>query len=164
MVSDQTRNTIWQGLLDMARLVRYYESLADRHRRKHFWIRVVLLAAAASGIAALLDLFPEVVQIVAGGLVALCVVWDFVSDYAKKAAILHAISIECSALEVEWQDLWGDLENIDDTEARQRNTRLSRRLNEVTGWAGHTDIQEDPKLNEKCEAAAYRVMQDQYGV
>ena len=29
---------------------------------------------------------------------------------------------------------------------------------------GHTDIQEDPKLNEKCEAAAYRVMQDQYGV
>ena len=112
----------------MARLVRYYESLADRHRRKHFWIRLVLLAAAASGIAALLDLFPEVVQIVAGGLVALCVVWDFVSDYAKKAAILHAISIECSALEVEWQDLWGDLENIDDTEARQRNTRLSRRL------------------------------------
>ena len=72
----------------MARLVRYYESLADRHRRKHFWIRLVLLAAAASGIAALLDLFPEVVQIVAGGLVALCVVWDFVSDYAKKSGHL----------------------------------------------------------------------------
>ena len=83
---------------------------------------------------------------------------------SKKAAILHAISIECSALEVEWQDLWGDLDDIDDTEARQRNTRLSRRLTEVTGWAGHTDIQEDPKLNEKCEAAAYRVIQDQYGV
>ena len=59
---------------------------------------------------------------------------------------------------------WGDLDDIDDTEARQRNTRLSRRLTEVTGWAGHTDIREDPKLNEKCEAAAYRVIQDQYGV
>ena len=72
----------------MARLVRYYESLADRHRRKHFWIRLVLLAAAASGIAALLDLFSRGRQIIAGGLVALCVVWDFVSDYAKKSGHL----------------------------------------------------------------------------
>lgn len=148
----------------MARLVRYYEALSDKYRRKHFRIRLVLLAAAASGIAALLDLFPEVVQIVAGGLVALCVAWDFASDYAKKAAILHAISIECSALEVEWQALWDELDDLDDAEARQYNTRLSRRLTEVTGWAGHTAIQEDPKLNEKCEAAAYRVVQDQYGV
>ena len=163
-ITDQTRNLIWQCFLDTARLVRYYEALSDQYRRKHFWIRVVLLAVATSGVVALFDLFPKIVQIVAGGLVALCVVWDFASDYAKKAATLHSISIECSALEVEWQDLWGDLGRIDDAEARQRNTRLSRRLTEVTGWAGHTNIQEDRKLNERCEAAAYRVMEDQYGV
>ena len=164
MVTDQTRNTIWQGLSDMARLARYYETLADRHRRKHFWIRVVLFAAAASGIAALLDLFPEVVQIVAGGLVALCVAWDFASDYAKKPQSCTQSALNAAPLRSNGKTLWGDLDDIDDTEARQRNTRLSRRLIEVTRWAGHTDIQEDPKLNEKCEVAAYRGIQDQYGV
>ncbi len=33
MVAEQTRNAIWQELLDVARLVRYYEALSDQHRR-----------------------------------------------------------------------------------------------------------------------------------
>lgn len=162
MVAEQTRNAIWQELLDVARLVRYYEALSDQHRRNHLIVRFLLLAAAAGGIAALLDLLPAMAQLVAGGLVALLVAWDFVSDYAKKAAILHAISIECSAMEIEWQNLWLELENISDAEARRENTRLSRRIADVTGWAGQADIRENRKLNEECEKAAYRVMAERY--
>ena len=164
MTTDQTRNAIWQGLLDIARLVRYYEALSDRYRRNHFTIRLLLLIAATGGVAALLELLPEGVQLLAGALVAVLVALDFVTDYAKKAAILHAISIECSALEIEWQGLWGDLDNLGDTEAREHHARLSRRLANITGAAGHADIREDQKLNEQCEAAAYRVIQDQYGI
>lgn len=162
MVAEQTRNAIWQELLDVARLVRYYEALSDQHRRNHLIVRFLLLAAAAGGIAALLDLLPAMAQLVAGGVIALLVAWDFVSDYAKKAAILHAISIECSAMEIEWQALWLELENISDADARLENTRLSRRIADVTGWAGQADIREDRKLNEECEKAAYRVMTDRY--
>ena len=97
MGSDQTRNTVWQNILDVARLVRYYETLADRHRFRHWMIRFLMLAAAAGGVAALLELLPSIAQLVAGGLIALLVVWDSISDYAKKAAVLHAISLECSA-------------------------------------------------------------------
>ena len=162
MVTQQTRNAIWQELLDVARLVRYYEALSDQHRRNHLIVRFLLLAAAAGGIAALLDLLPAMAQLVAGGVIALLVAWDFVSDYAKKAAILHAISIECSAMEIEWQALWLELENISDAEARRENTRLSRRIADVTGWAGQADIREDRRLNEECEKAACRVMTDRY--
>ena len=162
MVAERTRNAIWQELLDVARLVRYYEALSDQHRRNHLIVRFLLLAAAAGGIAALLDLLPAMAQLVSGGLVALLVAWDFVSDYAKKAAILHAISIECSVLEIEWQDLWLELETISDPEARRENTRLLRRIADVTGWAGHADIRENRKLNEECEKAACRVMTDRY--
>lgn len=164
MVTDPTRNDVWQGLLDIARLVRYYEALSDRHRRNYFTIRLLLLIAATGGVAALLELLPDGIQILAGALVAVLVALDFVTDYAKKAAVLHAISIECSALEIEWEDLWGNLENLGDTEARQNHAGLSRRLANITGAAGHADIREDRKLNEQCEAAAYRVIQNQYGV
>ena len=162
MVTEQTRNAVWQELLDVARLVRYYEALSDQHRRNHLIVRFLLLAAVAGGIAALLDLLPAMAQLVAGGLIALLVAWDFVSDYAKKAAILHAISIECSAMEIEWQALWLELETISDAEARRENTRLSRRIVDVTGWAGQADIREDRKLNEECEKTAYRVVTDRY--
>lgn len=164
MVTEQTRNAIWQELLDVARLVRYYEALSDQHRRNHLIIRFLLLAAAAGGIAALLDLLPAMAQLVAGGVIALLVAWDFVSDYAKKAAILHAISTECSAMEIEWQALWLELENISDADARRENTRLSRRIADVTGWAGQADIREDRKLNEECEKAAYLVVTDRYAI
>ena len=164
MMTERTRNAVWQELLDVARLVRYYETLSDRHRRNHLIVRFLLLAAAAGGIAALLDVLPAIAQLVAGGLVALLVAWDFVSDYAKKAAVLHAISLECSALEIEWGELWAyvDDNNASDAEVRRENRRLARRLSEVTGWAGHADIREDQKLNAECAEAAYRVMVDRY--
>ncbi len=148
----------------MARLVRYYESLSDRYRRNHSIVRFLLLAAAAGGIAALLDVLPGIAQLVAGGLVALLVVWDFVADYARKAAVLHAVSLECSALEIEWRELWAavDERDLDDAEARRKNQRLARRALEATGRAGHANIREDRKLNEKCEKIAYRIMADRY--
>ena len=148
----------------MARLVRYYELLSDRYRRNHSIVRFLLLAAAAGGIAALLDVLPAIAQLVAGGLVALLVVWDFVADYARKAAVLHAVSLECSALEIEWRELWAAVNerDLDDAEARRKNQRLARRALEATGRVGHANIREDRKLNEKCEKIAYRVMADRY--
>ena len=148
----------------MARLVRYYESLSDRYRRSHSIVRFLLLAAAAGGIAALLDVLPAIAQLVAGALVALLVVWDFVADYARKAAVLHAVSLECSALEIEWRELWAAVNecDLDDAEARREKQRLERRELEATGRAGHANIREDQELNEKCEKIAYRVMEDRY--
>ena len=123
MVSDQTRNEVWQNLLDVSRLVRYYDALSAVHRRNHAIIRFVLLAAAAGGIASLLDLLPPIAQLAASGFIALVVAWDFASDYARKAAVLHTISLECGLLEIEWRDLWNDANNPDasDDEVRERN-------------------------------------------
>ena len=166
MATNQTRNAVWQELLDAARLVRYYEALSDRYRRNHWAVRLVLLLAASSEIVALLALLPEnmrqSVQLVAGGFIALTVIWDFVSDYARKAAVLHAIGMECSAVEIELKSLWSEIGSISDNEAQRRNTQLMRRISDATGWAGQADIREDSKLNRKCATAAYKIMEDQY--
>lgn len=162
MVSEQIRNEIWQERLDVERLVRYYEVLAERHRIRHLGIRTILLLAATSGVASLLEVLPQVFQLIAGLSVTVLVVMDFALNEARKSAILNLIKIECRALGNEWESLWANLERITDDDARRENERLVRRLSEVTGWAGHTEVGEDNKLNVKCEEIAYKVMSERY--
>ena len=45
MATDQTREAIWQELLDSARLVRYYEALANRYRTRHQLTLFLLVGA-----------------------------------------------------------------------------------------------------------------------
>ena len=96
----------------------------------------------------------------AGGLVAILVAWDFVADYAKKAAIVHTISLECSALESDWRELWHEVNDweADDAQVRDKMRALNRKVLEVTGRAGTADIREDERLNEKCAESAYKVV------
>ena len=163
MVTDQTRHTVWISLFHLERLVRYYETLADRHSRRQAGLRFVFLLAALSGIVAFFDLLPPMLQLVMSAVLALCVAVDYVSRYAEKAATLHAISRECSRLVTDGRALWGDIESITDEECRQRNTRLSQVLDEVTAWAGLVEVQEDVKLNTQCEATASQILEHEYG-
>lgn len=75
--------------------------------------------------------------------------------------MLHALSLECSALEIEWRELWAAINDADagEREARRRNQRLARRTAAATGWA---DVPEDRKLNEECAQAAHEYLADRY--
>ena len=164
MVSETTRNEIWQQFLDVARLLRYYTRLSNRHRRKQQLIRILLLAAATSGIVALLDLLPAFMQELAAAAVAILVVWDSLGDYARKAAVLHAICIECNRIESQWQKLWLQIDrpDLDDEDALHQSDMLGERLNDITGRAGLVGVEFDTKLNRTCAEDAYKVMQERY--
>ena len=167
-MTEQTRIDIWNEMLDVVRLVRYYEALSDKQRLYYFVIRGILVVSALSGAAALLKFFPEDIQeeiaIVAGFVIALVTAWDILANYARKAAVLHAISKECSLLEIEWKDLWADANNhlLEDSVVRKKNRRLAKKITKVTAWAGDADIREDRILNEKCESVAYKIMRETY--
>lgn len=164
MVTDATRNAVWQELLDVARLVRYYAAMADRHRRNHLVVRFVLVATAMGGVVAFFDVLPVSVRLLLGAGIAGVVAWDLLSSYGSKAAVLQAVSMECSLLESELRNVWLRLETMPDEEARREWSRVSRRLAEVTGWAGQADVSEDGKLNVQCAEAAYATMREQYAV
>lgn len=162
MASEQIRNEIRQERLDVERLVRYCEVLAERHRLRHLWIRIILLLAAIGGAVSLLKVIPQIFQLIAGLSVIALVAVDFAFNGARKSAVLNLIQIECRALGNEWESLWIGLEQISDDDARRENERLARRLSEVTGWAGHAEVGEDQKPNAKCEGLAYNVMRERY--
>lgn len=162
MVSDQTRNDIWQELLDSDRLVRYYEALANHYQRKHSLTLLLLGMGAASSFAAILDLFPDVVQLIASALVGIVAVWMFIADYAKKAAVAHDIGFQCRRLDVGWKELWAAVERIDEAEARRRLGDLSNQMNIATRRSSDAGIVDNRRLNKKSKALAFKTVQQRY--
>ena len=163
-VTDATRNAVWQEMLDTARLVRYYERMASRQHRQHLGVRLVLLASATAGVAAATNALPEAVQVASGAVVAILVAWDFLADYANKAAVLGSIRRECGEVEVELAALWGEIQadSIDDDDARRTLAELARRVTRATDCAGSAHVPTDEQLNVRCEEAAYKAMAGRY--
>ena len=162
--TDATRNAVWQEMLDTARLVRYYERMASRQYRQHLAVRLVLLASATAGVAAATNALPKIIQVGSAAVVAILVAWDFLADYANKAAVLGSIRRECSEMEVELAALWGEIQadSIDDDDARRTLAELARRVTRATDCAGSAHVPTDEQLNVRCEEAAYKAMAGRY--
>ena len=169
MISPTARNELWQNLLDINRMCRYYESLHSINTRKHFVVRVATLVLITGGITAVLDVIPNVDGFVTKTLVALpavvLTIWDALANYSKKAAVAHASMVQSAKLRAELQDIWLEAEDDDVDEAgiRRRARELSFTIAEIEGWAGANDLQVDQKLNERTAKDAYKVVAERYG-
>lgn len=168
VVTENTRNSVWQSMLDVNRLVRYYEAISDQYRLANTIIRFIVFFGGTAGFISFLSLAPEnfksLVQGIFSAVVAAAVAWDFLADYAKKAVVLQQISMECSKLQNDWQELWDSIEafDIEEEEARKRNAQLAHKIVDVTGRAGECGVRENPKINEKCADDTYKVMVERY--
>ena len=165
VVTDRTRNTIWQDLWDAERYVRYYGALADSYRIRHRNMRFALLAALLIEATVFLPNISDPVftfLTVAGGIaIAGLAAWDAISDYAKNSALLAVASEDCALVNTQWGELWLDIESyaIDESQARARRREL---LDKVNAIAGRVDVSLDEKLNDSCEADAAKVLREKY--
>ena len=164
MVSDQTRREIWQELLDSDRLVRYYAALANRYRRLHASTLLLLAFGAASSFAAVLDVLPSDVQLIANALVGLVAAWVFIADYSKKAAVAHIINSQCLRLDTQWRHLWVEVEHIEEEAARERLVALTNKMKEVVSWSGEAGIVDNSRLNKKSQADAFKTVSERHAV
>ena len=164
MHDDSLRTAVWQALLDAERFGRYYGSRSQAHRRNHRVVRSILLFAAVGGVASFLDILPveaELVSSVASIVIIVFVVWDFMADDGKKAAVLHAISVECGEYYLRLSSLWGSLnhpEGADETAIRTELRTIEDGMLRVTTRAGYADIQEHERENERATTEAYQVV------
>lgn len=165
VVTDQTRNVIWQDLWDAERYVRYYGALADSYRIRHRNMRFALLAALLIEATVFLPNISEPLftfLTVAGGIaIAGLAAWDAISDYAKNSALLAVASEDCASVNTQWGELWLDIESyaIDESQARARRRELLDRLNAI---ASRVDVGLDEKLNESCSEDATKTLVEKY--
>ena len=164
MRDDSLWTAVWQALLDAERFGRYYGSRSQAHRRTHRVLRSILLFAAVGGVASFLDILPletELVSSVASIVIIGLVIWDFMADDGKKAAVLHAISIECGEYCLRLSSLWGSLnhpEGADETAIRMELRAIEDGMLRVTARAGYADIREHDRDNERAAAEACQVV------
>ena len=167
MISDRTRLEVWNGLLDIDRVCRYYEVVHAKAARWHLYIRLAVLVSVAGGVAAILEFLPGptgVYQVILVTSIAVLTIWEIVSNYAKKAAVAHAIYIQSSMLRVQLRELWlsVDDDSVDEADVRRRVRELALISGEVENWAGASDITPDEKLNKRTQNDAYAVVNDRY--
>ena len=167
MVEKHTRLAVWNTLLDVERMCRYYEAVYSKAARYHFFIRLTTLLLITGSIAAILELLPAFNDL-AKGLVVTTVagltIWDALANYSKKATVSQVIYVQCSKIRLDLRDLWVSIEDkLSDTiEARQRLYSLSSRIEEVTQWGGLIDLQIDRKTNKATTEGAYAVVKNRY--
>ena len=165
MVTDQTRNAVWQNLLDAERYVRYFGALADRYQTRHRLLRYALLVSVIVEATVFIPNIPDGLFIMLTASLGIVIIglaaWDAVSDYGKNAAFLTLVAADCALLKNEWNELWMDIETyaVDESQARDRRRELDSRLRVV---AERTNVNLDESLNDSCAEEAFRVMEQQY--
>ena len=163
MISPETRRQVWQGLLDAERLVLYYGALADRNRRKHLFLRTVLLLAAITGAASLVKL-PGGIAVASSVVVTLAITFDFVFDFGGKAKVLHMVTVTFLRGIEDYDVLWTRCqdENMNDTGAREALSHIQARLNITSAWPGFVEVGVDDDLNKAAWESAKQTVETRF--
>lgn len=158
MVTERTRTEVWQGLWDARRMVRYYQAVCTQYQRLHRITLWVLVLFGASAVVPVWDRIPDVVQPVAGLLVAAMSLWILFADYAAKSAVSLSIATQCEELASEWATLFAQLDNpdeeVEEQQARQSLDDLKRRMRDATYRSGDAKLVDNERINKKATAAA----------
>ena len=169
MVNPRIRSQVWQGLLDSELHLRYFGRLADSYRHRHRIIRFSVLSSVLVE-ALLIPLsvnfgLPNTtifwIAAAVGVLIISLVIWEAVSDYASKVAMLDWVSAESADLSTQWHMFWLDVEshNIDDEQARSRQYELLGKFDIIVG---RLSISRNEKINLQSEETAFSVIENRY--
>ena len=150
MPTSQTQKEVTQTLRGTKCLVWCYKKRAEKYWRRHKGIRIVLFLEVISEFGLLLvgqncDSCGDsgsywVYGFEIGILVTLglTILWDFFSNYARKAEIFDIANMEYRVVKVELKALLDEIKNCkddDDEVLRRKHGELTRKVTEVTKWA-----------------------------
>jgi len=161
MVTQQTRQHIWYRLLDIARYVRYYDSLATRYRRYWFWINTVLALSGTGVLATFLIPIHDIVPHIIGAVIAVLTVWNLSLNLGETVAALKFINRDIGMLEHEYRLLWESVESgqIEDAEALRMSDAILKRVHVL---ASGLTISTDNQLNQQCAEEVNMAEKERY--
>lgn len=161
MANDLIIQKVWLGLLDRERESRYYTYLANRYQKSHFWLSVVVAFGSTGVVASLLGGMPDVVSGSVSLIVAGCAIWSIFSDYSRKSVEAAILGKEYATLALDWEQLWINLNVLDDDQIASRLRELNHEVIKV-GKDSPYRLIVNKKLNERCAREAYDVVQHEY--
>ena len=161
MANDLVIQKVWLGLLDRKRESRYYTYLANRYQKLHFCLSAVVALGSTGAVASLLVGMPAVVSGCVSLVVAVCAIWSVLSDYSRKSVEAANLGKEYSLLSLDWEQLWIELNALDDKQIAARLRELHHEAIEIGKDSPHR-LMVDKRLNERCAREAYDVIQHEF--
>lgn len=166
-VTDQTRESVFEDFGDAEWLSRYYGSLADSYRTKHYWTRISLLTSVLVEAVIIVPLLSgwehglyaiAVASVIVVGLT----VYDAISNHAGHVAKATVACDEFHVLRSEWRDLYLGIETdrLDEQQVLERQRELTHRANRIGTFV---EVNQDDKRNRIAAREADQVMSEQYG-
>ncbi len=162
-VSEHTKERIWQEMWDITRYIYYYEDQANSLATLTRAMRgALLVGAAGSVLPVVLDVVPAWGALFGALGILVVTVIDFVWDWGSRAALAHAIGLECRVIEKDYDDLWvkANIGQIGEEECQARVNQLCMRVIAASSLLAQTDR----KLNDRSEKAAVKILKDKWSV
>jgi len=161
MVSQAVYSDIWDGLLDVARIIRYFSLREKQFQRLSWGVRAVLALTGVGAAVTIFGFFPnELVSIVSCVIVAV-VVFDLLIDPSKTVTQLKIVNMQLSKLEEQYRSLWekAKADLITDAEAVNEKQRILLEMKEISSLV---DIGIDEKINQIAQEEAFRTEENRY--
>lgn len=160
-VSEPTKDRLWEEMFDISRYVQYYDM---QNSRLSAWDKIVKLNVLIGTAVAVASGFQAIHPLAGVGGALFMVVWtaiDYVLAFGSRAALSHAISLECSVIEKEYEELWMLVSagSIGEVESQAKIKQLSMRVLLATAQLSGTAR----GINRKASKAAYKVMEAKWG-
>jgi hypothetical protein len=161
VVTEHTKDRLWEDMWDVARYVRYYEMQTHRLGLWNKGIRLLILVGGAMAVGSIVDPVPAWVGVLGGLLLFSLTAVDLIWDWGTKAALSHAVSLECSIIEKDYEKVWSATraEQISDADCQSTIDQLGMRIIATTAMLSGTD----KGLNRKAQEAATKVLADKWG-
>ena len=166
-ITDRTRNDVWRTLCDLEWNGRYYDALADQYQFRYLALRFGILGSVPveGAILYFAVSYPWlfIAALVVGVVLGVLTVWDAVSNYAEKAAIIRLTAFACDDLKRDSETLWRQVETTritnDEAEAAHESIteRWARATQRVQSGTHH-------RLNVKAYQDANQDIRNRYAV
>lgn len=135
MVSSQTRKEVKQTLRDTKWWIQYYKKRAGKCWKRHKVIRGLLFSEVTLELVALVvfgnqladasDAWKYGIEIGILVLLGITLLWDYFSNYTRKAEVFDIANMECRLVKVKLNALWDEMENFGDDEVRRKHWELN---------------------------------------
>ena len=159
MVTEATKDAVWDGLLDATRDARYYAIKADRHlKKKH--LRDALTAVVGLFATGSL-IFPPWNFLIAfaGALLIVVVILDRL--WPNQSTLLASIDEDLSSIARKYEDLFRDVnsEQIDEATAKYARLMLEDSIEKA---CARVNIPFDERLRDQVQADAFNVAGEKF--
>ena len=161
-VTEHTKDRIWEEMWDVARYVQYYEMNTNRLSCWSKSVRFASLLGAAGAVSvALNDAVPTWIGVFGAISLLVLTAVDLIWDWGTRAALSHAISLECCVIEKDYEILWSQVKtnSIGESESQAKVNQLAMRIIAATSQLTETD----KSLNRKAQEAATKVLAQRWG-